>query len=440
MSTSQLPERPSLEFLKKLAKDRLRELRRANPQAKLADALLSVARDHGFSSWRALKAEVDRRLGDNVASFFAACTKGDVETMRTLLAADANLARAVATDRHYGAWKYGGWTALHEAARHGPLDAVRMLLAHGADPNARDEGDNTYPLHWAAARGHFEIMGALLDAGGDVNGFGADHAGDVIGWGTFFTEPGKDVRAVAGFLVARGARHSIFSALSVGDADLVRAVVEEDPDALERRLSKFEHGVTPLQLAIVKRRDDLVDLLIELGADLEAEDLHGQTALAGAIALGNEHAAERLRAAGAKPPKTIPSTDLKEGVSKLAGSVTHTMSMILVPDVAATLDWYVSIGFTEVDRVGDDGSVNWGLLRLGGAHLMVSMNGTSGRQSVSLWFYTPQVDDLYQLFKARQLADRQSIEIVQDIYNPFYGGREFGIRDLNGYEVWFRRG
>ena len=48
-----LPERPSLEDLKKLAKDRLPALRRADPTARLADAQLAVAREHGFPSRRA---------------------------------------------------------------------------------------------------------------------------------------------------------------------------------------------------------------------------------------------------------------------------------------------------------------------------------------------------------------------------------------------------
>ena len=69
MSNSQLPERASLEYLKKLAKDRLLELRRADPRAKLANALFAVAQDHGFSSWRVLKAELDRRQDRQVADF-----------------------------------------------------------------------------------------------------------------------------------------------------------------------------------------------------------------------------------------------------------------------------------------------------------------------------------------------------------------------------------
>jgi len=400
MSASALPERPSLEYLKKLAKDRLRALRRRKPKAKLADAQRAVALAHGFSTWRAMKAEVERRQSQQA----------------------------------------GAWTPLHEAAKRGDLDAVRQLLAQGADPNAREKGDNTYPLHWAAARGDFKVMTALLDAGGDVHGFGADHAGDVIGWGTFFPEPGKDVRAVADFLVARGARHSIFSAMSVGDLDLIRAVIKDDPRALNAHLSKWEHGVTPLQVAIVKQRDDIVDLLIALGADLEAEDMHGQTALAGALALGNERAAKRLRAAGAKPPKTIVASEFRERVAKLAESVPKLIPMINVPDVAAALEWYVSIGFTEVGRFADEGTANWGLVRFGSAEVMLSMHDTNGRQPVSLWFYTKHVDELYALFKARQMADRNAVDVFQDIYDPFYGGREFGIRDPHGYELYFRRG
>jgi Glyoxalase superfamily protein len=89
MSNSKLPERASLEYLKKLAKDRLQELRQADPHTKLATALLAVARDHGFSSWRALKAELDQRQTKNVALFFDACAKGDVEVLRSLLAYSA---------------------------------------------------------------------------------------------------------------------------------------------------------------------------------------------------------------------------------------------------------------------------------------------------------------------------------------------------------------
>src|SRR6185503_9794802 len=104
---------------------------------------------------------------------------------RGLLANDAGLVRASLPDA-----PHPGWTGLHEAAKRGQADAARLLLAHGTDPNAREAGDNTYPLHWAAAHASLEIARALLDAGGDANGFGDVHELDIIGWATFFRDPG----------------------------------------------------------------------------------------------------------------------------------------------------------------------------------------------------------------------------------------------------------
>ena len=53
-----LPERASYEYLKKLAKERLALLRTRKPATKLADVQLAIAREYGFSSWRALKVEI----------------------------------------------------------------------------------------------------------------------------------------------------------------------------------------------------------------------------------------------------------------------------------------------------------------------------------------------------------------------------------------------
>src|SRR5262245_35056855 len=170
MTVSQLPERASLEYLKKLAKQRLAELRRDNPAAKLATALLAVAREHGFQSWRALKEEVDRRRELAVSRFFAACAAGEERTVNELLATEPALARISDPKGEHGAW-----TGLHSAARGGHLAIVRLLLAHGANPNAREAGDNTYPLHWAAAHRSIEVVRALLDAGGDAHGIGDLH-------------------------------------------------------------------------------------------------------------------------------------------------------------------------------------------------------------------------------------------------------------------------
>jgi len=448
--SSQLPERPSLEYLKKLAKDRLQAMRRADPRARLAAALLAVANDHGFSSWRALKAEVERRQITHATAFVDACSRGDLAFVRAALANDPALARSGDTGAHYRRW-----TPLHAAAKAGHGDVVRLLLEHRADPHVRESGDNTYPLHWAAAHGHLEIVRLLLDAGSDVHGIGDLHELDVIGWATVFRAPGDDVtrmdesRAdVISLLIARGARHHIFSAMSVGDPALVQQVVEQDPSALDRRMSRFERGQSPVHFAIDRKRYDLLDLLIELGADVEAPDGGGRTPIAVAMLSGDEEAMRRLQAAGAAMPVVQATADVPKAMAALAPSVKKGVPMIYVPDVGLALDWYVSIGFTEETRYEDDGQVNFGMVSFGGAEIMFNMHGKPDAHGVSLWFYTDQIDSLYQLLKSRQLdAARATLDgqpdppggIVfhQDIEDMFYGARQFGVRDLNGYLLYF---
>ena len=440
MSKSQLPEHPSLEYLRKLAKDRLRELRAKNAKAKLSDAQLAVARDHGFSSWRALKAEVDRRLAGNTAAFFDACGRGDVEAVRALLDQDPDLVRATNP-----AADHAGWTGLHTAAQQGQLDVARLLLARGVDPNAREAGDHTYPLHWAAAHRHLELVRALLDAGSDVHGVGDDHALDVIGWATFFHNDGQAPGhnpEVAALLVERGARHHIFSAMSIGDLNLIRSVVERDPKALDRRMSRFENGLTALHFTIEAKRYDILDLLIELHADLEAKDLNGHSALEFAMLRGDREATKRLRDAGAKEPARMQASTVRTRMNKLASSIKKSVAMIYVPNVAATLDWYVSIGFKELARFGDEGMVNFGMVSFGNAEIMINMNGKRGNHDVSLWLYTDKIDDMYRLLKSRQIeaataGTPDGIDFVEHINNTFYNARQFAIRDLTGYILYF---
>ena len=54
-----LPERPSLEYLKKEAKELLRKLQRERADAKLADAQHALARQYGFTGWPRLRRHVE---------------------------------------------------------------------------------------------------------------------------------------------------------------------------------------------------------------------------------------------------------------------------------------------------------------------------------------------------------------------------------------------
>ncbi len=62
----------------------------------------------------------------------------------------------------------GGLTALHFAAREGYVDAVRALVAGGADVNQVSGGDKTSPALIAVINGHFDTAQSLIDKGADV--------------------------------------------------------------------------------------------------------------------------------------------------------------------------------------------------------------------------------------------------------------------------------
>lgn len=67
-----------------------------------------------------------------------------------------------------------GLTVMHDAAREGFADSVRVLLAYGADPNLVDDTGNL-PLHLAATEGHLEATRQLIAATADPrapNGLG----------------------------------------------------------------------------------------------------------------------------------------------------------------------------------------------------------------------------------------------------------------------------
>lgn len=443
MSPLNLPDRASIDYLKKLAKERLRVLRTTDPLAKLADAQLAIAREYGFSRWRALKAEIDRRRAPNVAEFLRACTAGDVDALREVLEHDPSLARERIA---------AGSTGLHLAVRH--PDALRLLIEHGADPNVRDVGDNASPLHFAAADGNLESVRTLLDAGADVHGTGDLHKGDVIGWAAR-----KGNEPVINLLLERGARHHIFSAMAIGDLAQIQKLVEDNPECLSRRRSRFENEHTPLHAAFAppdglgyltgNPNYAMLQLLIELGADLEARDNKGRTALSVAMLRGDEKAMRLLKAAGAAEPEIVLRADLARQMAVFADSIKKSDPMFSVPDMRATVRWYESIGFTVVDRYEDCGELMFAKLSFGKCEFGLSPGGKPGPRDVSLWFYTDHVQGLYQLLKERQIrvahaaltgsSDEPEVRFEEDLYVPFYGGRQFSIRDNNGLTLIFRQ-
>jgi ankyrin repeat protein len=348
-ATLSLPDNPDLDWLRKQAKRQLAELRKVNSRARLADAHFDLARSYGFSSWRALKAHIESLTIEG--QLFDAARTGNVAKLTALL--ESHPGSLLARDKPYE------HTLLHVAARDGRLVVVDLLLARGLDVNTRERGDNTYAMHWAAAGGHLDVVRRLADAGGDVVGRGDDHELEVIGWASCW-EGCDDAahRAVVDFLISRGARHHIFSAIAMNLPDEVRRIVAADPSALNRRMSRNENNQTPLHAAVRMNRSEMIALLLELGADPLAVDAEGHTAASYA----------GTRDVDRPVMEAVRSMTLAELASADRG---HRPSRAAPMDLAASLalgDW------PTADRLLHD---NPGLLDNGGGgmlHLMAKRN------------------------------------------------------------------
>ena len=59
-------------------------------------------------------------------------------------------------------------TSIHGAAYKGFAEGVKMLIKHGVDVSAKDDGGQT-ALHCAAFKDHPEIAEILIDAGAELN-------------------------------------------------------------------------------------------------------------------------------------------------------------------------------------------------------------------------------------------------------------------------------
>jgi outer membrane protein assembly factor BamB len=100
------------------------------------------------------------RAADLSEDLLAAARRGDAEAVKTLLAKGAD----VNAKSPYGV------TALSYAADRGHLEVVKVLLAHKADVNSKDNFYKATPLTWAASHGHAGVVRALVEAGAEGAG------------------------------------------------------------------------------------------------------------------------------------------------------------------------------------------------------------------------------------------------------------------------------
>jgi DNA-binding CsgD family transcriptional regulator/uncharacterized glyoxalase superfamily protein PhnB len=116
-----------------------------------------------------------------------------------------------------------------------------------------------------------------------------------------------------------------------------------------------------------------------------------------------------------------------------SGMPNKAVPMFHVPDVAATTQWYTSMGFDLLATGDEDGEMVWARLAWGDGELMLSAGGSPSdaeRREVDLYV---EVEDL----EAARRNLSSDTEIVEDVHDTFYGMREFIIRDRNRFWVTF---
>jgi ankyrin repeat protein len=311
--SASLPAAPSLEQLRKQAKDLLRAHRAGDRAAiarvetshprpeeplKLSGAQLVVAREHGFGSWRRLRAYVDRVAAHGpdlqhayhedidyyegrADGLLASAQDGTQGAVAAFERRQAPLTRAGARTVVARAHGFAGWSALrrhvatlreagepfaraYRAVEAHDLDALRGELDRFPDlVRAQGTNDNDL-LGMAGATCDDRLVALLLERGADPN-----HA-NAHGWTSLHQAAYSNQPALALALLGAGARPDV-SARGDGGTPLVVALFWGHREVSE---VLAERGVTPrnLRAAAGLGRLDLID---ELAGSPEAGEHRG---------------------------------------------------------------------------------------------------------------------------------------------------------------------
>jgi hypothetical protein len=283
----ELPAKPSLEYLRKQAK----QLQRTTSHGKLADAQHALAREYGFVDWAKLKsyvitlglppaealtaairdhgAQQVRELleshpelratineplpnyGFGQHALFAAVQRSDRATIEVLLDAGASIHKRTE-------WWAGGFGVLddcdpgqvdflvergavidaHAAARLGMISKLTELVATDQNVVHSKGGDGQTPLHFAST---VEIAQFLLDHGAEIDALDVDHESTPAQYMLRVEQARhypRDRQDVACHLVSRGCRTDLLMAAALGDVNLVRHHLDIDPGCIRMSVSE----------------------------------------------------------------------------------------------------------------------------------------------------------------------------------------------------------
>ena len=186
-----------------------------------------------------------------------AARKGDIEAVKQHLAAGRNV----------NAKDDKGRTPLQRAAREGHKEVAELLIAAGAALNSKDKEGKT-PLHHAARWGHTNIAALLIAAGADVNA--KDNKGRTpLDRAVGYTE-------IVALLREHGGKtgeelKALIDAAEEGNIEAVKQYLAAGMDVN----AKDEDGVTPLHEAALWGHNEVVELLIANGAEVNAVIVSG---------------------------------------------------------------------------------------------------------------------------------------------------------------------
>lgn len=189
--------------------------------------------------------------------------------------------------------------ALCFACIHNRLGVADFLLAHGADINAIVPGLDmraTVLHRVATANGRFtraEIetgIRFLLDRGADPGIRDEVHRSTPIGWAFHFRQSDS-----VDLLIDRAGIHD---AVGCDRPDRLRTLLAHDPGSAN---ATDEDGGTPLHHlhGALTHGTEMIDLLVQHHADVNARDRRGVTVLANVMAAGAADLADHLRSLGA---------------------------------------------------------------------------------------------------------------------------------------------
>ena len=168
-------------------------------------------------------------------------------------------------------------------SRTGNREAVKSLLVHGADVNARENERGQTALMWAVAQKHSEVAGALVEHGADLQARSA----------TLPLYTPKMINKSSGAVIEFYSKNVYFPKVKGGFTPLMFAGQAGGVDSARILLAAGAdvNAATPddgsaLVLASSNGREKLALFLLEKGADPNATDGYGLTALHWALQEG----------------------------------------------------------------------------------------------------------------------------------------------------------